>query len=229
VSPRPLTFVAADGSRLPYLLHLPPGHAAPGWGGPRRRWPVILFLHGAGERGADPAKLLRTGLPALLLRRPDLPAVVVAPQCSAETTWLDHVEGLLELLADVEANLAGDASRVHLTGLSMGGMGAWLLGALAPERFASVVPICGPVPPLEGFLQMLGALADTPVWAFHGAQDEMVPVRHTLAAVEALERAGGRPRLTIYADVGHRSWEPAYADPALWRWFLGTPRPAARR
>jgi predicted peptidase len=103
----------------------------------------------------------------------------------------------------------------------MGGMGAWLLGAVAPERFASVVPICGPVPPLDGFLDMLAALSTTPVWAFHGALDDMVPVTHTLAAVEALERAGGRPRMTIYPDVGHRSWEPAYADPALWRWFLG--------
>jgi predicted peptidase len=95
VLPRPLTFVAADGTRLPYLLHLPPGHAAPRAGAARRRWPVILFLHGAGERGSDPTKLLRTGLPARLTQRPDVPAIVVGAPCGADATLLANREFLL--------------------------------------------------------------------------------------------------------------------------------------
>jgi predicted peptidase len=220
VPPRPLTFRASDGSELSYLLHLPPGHAAAGDGAARTRWPLVLFLHGAGERGHDPARVLRHGLAKRLRTLPDYPAIVISPQCPGQTTWVDHLLPLLELLAEAESRLRGDPDRVHVTGLSMGGMGAWLLGALAPERFASVVPICGLVPPVESFFELLEGLKTRRVWAFHGVEDPVVPVDHTLAIVEALRRRGGQPRLTLYPDVGHRSWEPAYDDAELLRWFL---------
>lgn len=213
--PRPLTFQASDGSTLRYLLHLPPAHEQGG-----RRWPVILCLHGAGERGEEIERVLRHGLPRELESRPDYPAIVVAPQCPGQTTWLDHVTALLELLAEVESRLHGDPERVHVTGLSMGGMGTWLLGVCAPERFASLVPVCGLVPPLEGFFDLLGGLKDKRVWAFHGVLDPMVSVEETLGIVSTLRRLGGRPRVTLYPDVGHRAWEPAYADPELLAWFL---------
>jgi predicted peptidase len=215
VPPRPLTFRAADGSELRYMLHLPPRHEAGG-----RRWPVVLCLHGAGERGEEIERVLRHGLPHVIERRPDYPAIVLAPQCPGQTTWLDHVEALLELLAEAESRLAGDPERVHVTGLSMGGMGAWLLGVCAPERFASVVPVCGLVPPVEGFFELLAGLREKRVWAFHGALDPVVSVDGTLQIVAALRRLGGHPRVTLYPDVGHRAWEPAYADPELLRWFL---------
>lgn len=216
MKPKVFHFQASDGSRLPYVVHLPPGHDRSA-----RRWPLVLFLHGAMERGEDPRVLCGTGLPAEILRRPDYPAVMLAPQCSAHTTWLDHVVTLLELLDALPAAWRVDPRRVHLTGLSLGGMGAWLLGATAPSRFASVVPICGSVPPRPGFPAAVGALKDTPVWAFHGVQDPVIPVQSTLTLVGALKRAGGHPRLTLYADVGHRAWEPAYADPDLTAWFTG--------
>jgi predicted peptidase len=103
-------------------------------------------------------------------------------------------------------------------------MGAWYLGARHPQRFASVVPICGSVPPLKDFPGAVSALRDTPVWAFHGVEDPVIPVAHTLVMVETLRRAGGHPRLTLYTDVGHTAWHEAYADPALSGWFLGTMR-----
>jgi len=215
VPPRPLTFRASDGSALSYMLHLPPEH-----GTVHKRWPLVLFLHGAGERGDDPARVLRHGLPKNLLAMPDYPAIVLSPHCPGQSTWLDHVLALLELLAEAESGLHGDADRVHVTGMSMGGMGAWMLGALAPERFASVVPVCALVPPFDGFFDLLEGLSSRRVWAFHGVEDPVVPVAHTLAVVDALKRLGGRPRLTLYPDVGHRSWAPAYADPELLRWFL---------
>lgn len=217
MAPRTFPFQSSSGSRLPYVVHVPPGHASGG-----RRWPLVLFLHGALERGDDPARVLSTGLPAELLRDPAFGAVMIAPQCSSSTTWLDHGDGLLELLDEAERLWSVDASRVHLTGLSLGGMGAWMLGARAPERFASIVPVCASVPPRAGFPGAVAALKDVPVWAFHGALDPVVPVQHTLQLVETLRRAGGRPQMTLYADVGHRAWEPAYADPALKAWFVAS-------
>lgn len=216
---RAFTFVASDGTQLPYLLHLPPRHHG-GSGG----WPLVLFLHGAGERGDDPVAVLRAGFPARLRDDPAFPAVVVMPQCAPGKTWLDYEGALLELLDEAERHLATSPRRVHVTGLSLGGMAAWYLGARHPERFASIVPICGSVPPFPDFPQAVGALRRTPVWAFHGVEDPVVPVAHTLVLVEALRRAGGHPRLTLYADLGHVSWDAAYADPALVGWLLGTLR-----
>lgn len=222
MTPRAFTFLSSAGTRLKYLVHRPPGHERSD-----RLWPLVLFLHGAMERGEDPAAVLRTGLPAEVARDPTFGAVMIAPQCSAETTWLDHGAALLELLDEAIAGWRVDPARVHLTGLSLGGMGAWLLGTQAPSRFASVVPICGSVPPRAGFPAAVGALKDVPVWAFHGVLDPVIPVRHTLALVEALKRAGGRPRLTLFPDVGHRAWDPAYADPELKAWFTGARAPGA--
>jgi predicted peptidase len=201
---------------LRYLLHLPPGHEQGG-----RRWPVVLCLHGAAERGEEIQRVLRHGLPREVQTRVDYPAIVVAPQCPGQTTWLDHLQGLLELLAEVESRLHGDADAVHVTGLSMGGMGTWALGVCAPGRFASLVPVCGLVPPIEGFHELLENLRDKRVWAFHGVLDPVVSVEETLGIVSALKRLGGRPRVTLYPDVGHRAWERAYADDELLRWFLG--------
>ena len=146
MAPRALRFQAADGTRLSYLLHLPPGHAQ----ARARAWPLLLCLHGAGERGHEPAGVLVHGLPRQLLEEPGFPAVVIAPLCPAEHTWLELAPVLLALLDEAVLRLHADPARVHVTGLSMGGMGAWWLGLLDPARFASVVPVCGLVPPVAG-------------------------------------------------------------------------------
>ncbi|MFM8979241.1 MAG: alpha/beta hydrolase-fold protein, partial [Planctomycetia bacterium] len=154
MGPRALSFHARDGTRLRYLLHLPPGHVAPQPGAPQPAarhagalqaggWPLVLCLHGAGERGEEPAGVLVHGLARRLLDDPGFPALVLAPLCPAEATWLELAPALLELLDEAAGRLGADPARVHVTGLSMGGMGAWWLGLLAPERFASVVPVCG--------------------------------------------------------------------------------------
>lgn len=216
MGPRALTFQAADGTRLRFLLHLPPGHGGDAGG----RWPLVLSLHGAGERGHEPSGVLVHGLPQRLLAQPGFPALVLAPLCPPDSTWLELAPALLELLDEAVARLGADPARVHVTGLSMGGMGAWWLGLLAPERFASVVPVCGLVPPVAGLRPRLARLAARPVWAFHGEDDPVVPVAESRRMVGWLEELGGRPRLTTYPGVGHAAWEQAYADPALEAWLL---------
>lgn len=216
MGPRALTFHASDGTRLRYLLHLPPGHAGPD----ARGWPLVLCLHGAGERGAGIAGVLVHGLPGQLLEEPGFPAVVLAPLCPADHTWLELGPALLELLDEAVLRLRADPARVHVTGLSMGGMGAWWLGLLDPGRFASVVPVCGLVPPVAGLRARLARLATRPVWAFHGEDDPVVPVAESLRMVGWLRELGGAPRLTTYRHVGHAAWQPAYADPGLRAWLL---------
>ena len=147
--------------------------------------------------------------------------IVLVPQCPRRHTWLDLLGPLAELVSDSAAAFAVDPRRVALTGVSMGGAGAWALGAERPDLFAAVAPICGPVPHLRGYPSRVRRLASTPVWAFHGARDHAVPLSSSVTLVRALRRAGGDARLTVYPDVAHEAWEPAYEDPAFWAFLRG--------
>lgn len=203
---------------LEYLLFLPKDHAAD----PARRWPLILFLHGAGERGNDIWRVAVHGPPKIVRDRPDFPFIVVSPQCPAGRTWAN--DELLALLDDVIARYPVDRARVYLTGLSMGGYGTWSLGLAYPERFAAIVPICGGGDPLKVLLpdpQKAAALRTLPVWAFHGAKDPVVKVGESERMVEALRKAGAQDvQLTIYPDAQHDSWTETYNDPKLYEWLL---------
>lgn len=199
---------------LDYLLHLPPGYSR------RQRQPLILFLHGSGERGSDVRRVKRHGIPKVAEQQPDLPFITVSPQCPSGSTWIMQADVLLLLLDDVMRRHAVDRSRVYLTGLSMGGYGAWYLGSLHPERFAAVVPVCGGYEDMLGFPDRVEGLRYTPVWAFHGAKDKVVSASETRTLVRALRKFGGRPKLTIYPNVGHDAWTRTYADPRLYRWLL---------
>ncbi len=192
-----------------YLLYLPEGYDETGG----RRWPLVLFLHGAGERGHDLEQLKRHGLPRVLEGRDDFPAIVVSPQCPPEERW--SVEVLSALLDEIAGRYAMDADRVYVTGLSMGGFGTWALAIAEPERFAAIAPICGGGEPFG-----TARLTRLPVWAFHGDADTVVPLRRSQEMVEALRARGGDVRFTVYPGVGHDSWTRTYDNPELYDWLF---------
>lgn len=206
--------------RLNSLLSLPQSYGEDS----AQRWPLILFLHGAGERGDDLERVKIHGIIKVAQARPDFPFIAVAPQCPQNRVWSDYLETLAHLLDEVSARHAVDADRVYLTGLSMGGYGSWHLATEYPQRFAAVVPICGGGHHLYGFPERVCALREVPVWAFHGARDAVVPLRESEALVESLRACGGDVRLTIYPDAEHDSWTRTYDNPALYEWFLAQRR-----
>jgi len=186
-----------------------------------KRWPLLLFLHGAGERGEDLNLLKRHGPPKIVEKDPHFPFIVVAPQCPANRFGLAN-DVLIALLDDIIARYAVDPDRVYVTGLSMGGYGTWSLACAYPERFAAIVPICG-----KGETWQAGSLRHVPVWAFHGAKDTVVPPEGSEKMVEAVRRNGGEAKLTIYPEAGHDSWTATYDNPELYQWLLNHRRHAA--
>ncbi len=205
-----------------YLLFTPTGYEAAG----QKRWPLMIFLHGAGERGTDLALVTRHGPPKIVQNRPDFPFVLVSPQCPEGATW--DVEGLELLLKDILRREAVDTHRVVLTGLSMGGFGTWAWAAAHPEHFAAIVPICGGGDPLPVWLsegERRAALASLPIWSFHGGKDPVVPLSESQRMVDAYQRIGNHPKLTVYPEAGHDSWTQAYAEPELFEWLLKQKRP----
>src|ERR1051325_3843324 len=204
--------------RLKYLLFLPRDYA----NGSRQRWPLLLFLHGSGERGSDPRLVMKHGPPKLVPQLPEFPFILVSPQCPAGRMW--NTETLLALLDEVVAKLRVDRKRVYVTGMSMGGYGAWNLALSQPQRFAALAPVCGGGDVLPAYLASPTkerALRSLPVWAFHGARDDLVPVSESERMVLALRGAGAtNVRLTVYPEAAHDSWTETYDNPQLYKWFL---------
>jgi predicted peptidase len=201
---------------LNYLLHVPATAANT----PDQTPPLILFLHGHGESGEDVNAVMKHGLPKVVAQQPDFPFIVVAPQCPWHTWWPELAESLDALLDQVMTTYAVDPRRVYLTGLSMGGFGTWYLGATRPQRFAAIAPICGGGYWFHGFPDQVRTLKATPVWAFHGAKDEIVPLAASEQLVETLQACGGDVRFTVYPDATHDSWTETYNNPELYTWFL---------
>lgn len=196
---------------LDYLIAMPKGYDPDG-----DPAPLLLFLHGAGERGDDLDKIKLHGPPKMIENGHDFPAIVVSPQCPVGTWWTDHVELLSALLDKLEEQHNIDKDRVYVTGLSMGGYGTFALAAHQPERFAAAVPICGGGSWLEA-----RKLTRLPAWVFHGDADTVIPAdesRHMVKYMNA--RAGEHAKLTIYPGVGHNSWDKAYSDKAMWAWLF---------
>ncbi len=225
--------------RYQYLLHLPQGYAPRG----TRTWPLLVFLHGSGERGSDPWKVAKHGPPKLLLHQSPAPTgetaearahreaatrrlaaefIVVSPQCPAGAGWDD--EAVLALIDELSGRHRVDPARVYLTGLSLGGFGTWSLGMKFPGRFAAIAPICGGgnrIDVLRGSRENKDAFLSLGVWAFHGAKDTTVPLEESELMVRALQKAGVRDvRLTVYPEARHDSWTETYANPELYAWLL---------
>jgi predicted peptidase len=193
-----------------YLLYLPDGYGEKG-----RKWPLMLFLHGAGERG-DNLELVKVhGPPKLIKEGKKFEFIIVSPQCAEKQWWAGETETLIALLDDIESKYDVDKDRIYLTGLSMGGFGSWTLGCSYPERFAAIAPICG-----GGDKLFAQRLKNVPVWAFHGAKDDVVPLERSKEMVDAINAAGGNAKLTVYAEAGHDSWTQTYENPELYKWFL---------
>lgn len=193
-----------------YLLYLPPGY-----GEKEQKWPLIMFLHGAGERGDNLELVKKHGPPKLIEQGKDFPFIIVSPQCPRGIWWPEKLDTLVALLDEIESKYAVDADRVYLTGLSMGGFGTWSLACRHPQRFAAVAPICG-----GGQWFLANRLKNVPVWAFHGARDRVVPLDQSKSMVEAVKRAGGDAKLTVYPEAQHDSWTATYDNPKLYEWFL---------
>ncbi len=203
-------------------------------------WPIILFLHGSGERGHDGKQPTEVGLGQVIRRNPELvPAIVTFPQCSEESQWSDpDMERLAMLTIDRAIHkFKGDPTRVYLTGLSMGGHGAWHLAAKYPDRFAALAPIAARAlyslhskkgsndltsnSSLEESLDhIVEKIAAIPTWVFHGRQDQIIPVLESRKMITALRKIGSQPLYTEFESVGHASWETAYAGQKFFRWLF---------
>lgn len=199
---------------ISYLLHLPTNLDS------QEKWPLILFLHGSGERGTDLSKVKVIGLANKIDTEPDFPFIVISPQCALDTRWQDHLDELTTLLDEIIANYPVDTQRVYLTGLSMGGQGTWSMAIHEPDRFAAIAPICGRRPPADDLAAEVQKIKHLPIWVFHGEKDDVVPVEESRIMVDLLEKAGADVRFTPYPDDDHNSWDSAYGEEDLYPWFL---------
>lgn len=203
--------------KLPYLLYLPRSYEKD----LDANVPLIIFLHGAGERGTNLSHVGRHGLVSEVAKQGgDFPFIMVAPQCPTETTWdflLDELDCLLKELLTIYSI---DKTRIYLTGLSMGGYGTWHWGVRQPHAFAALIPICGGTRSLLGFPERIAILRHVPIWVFHGADDQLVPVRESEKLVSILQNEAAPVRFTKYQGVGHHCWNRAYREPELFSWLL---------
>jgi predicted peptidase len=198
---------------LEYLLYLPPNYNTEG------TWPLVLFLHGMGQRGDDLNLIKKHGIPKIVEEQ-DYPFVAVSPQCPSESRWTMELDALHALIVDVVNSYAIDRSRIYLTGLSLGGYGAWHLAEAYPHLFAAIIPICGGTRPMIGFPERIKVLKDTPIWVFHGAKDDVVPLKNSQDLVDVLTQHGGNIKFTIYPDAGHDSWTRTYENPDVFTWLM---------
>lgn len=193
-------------------LYLPGAYAS------RAQWPLVVFMHGSGERGDDLDKVKAHGLPMLAARGVEFPFVLVSPQLPDGQRWQPAV--LHALRAQLIASLRVDPARVLATGLSLGGMGAWDWASAHPDDLAAIAPVCG-----YGEPEDVCRARHVPVRAYHGDADPVVPIDLDRACVEALRACGGTVDFVVYAGVGHDAWTRAYDDPTLVPWLMAQARP----
>jgi len=209
----PRTFEKQIVVKLNYLLFLPEDYTKE----QDKKWPLMLFLHGAGERGSDINKVKVHGPPKIVEGKKDFPFIVVSPQCP-DGSWWDPQQ-LISLLDEIQANYRVDTDRIYVTGLSMGGFGTWDLAQRYADRFAAIAPICGAGNPAA--VRRMGKL---PAWIFHGDKDPTVAVENSDQMYEAMKKAGIEVKYTRYEGVGHDSWTATYNNPELYTWLLAHKR-----
>lgn len=202
------SFAVDENHSIQYSLFLPEDYVD------YQVWPMIVFLHGAGERGTDLELLKKHGVPKIVARKSDFPFVVLSPLCPKGQWW--DVDDLMQLIDMIVNTCDVDSSRVYLTGLSMGGFGTWEMACKYPEKFAAIAPISGGGEPIDAKAN----LKDMPIWAFHGARDIIISVNRSKEMVEAVKSVGGNPKFTIYPDASHDAWTATYDNPELYEWFL---------
>jgi predicted peptidase len=196
---------------LRYFLFLPQGHGSAEK--KNEKWPLMLFLHGAGERGDNLDLVKKHGPPKIVDEKKDFPFITVSPQCPSGKFW--NPQQMAKLVDHVANTYSADPKRLYVTGLSMGGFGTWNLLAEYPGKFAAAIPICGGGNP-EAAEKMKG----TPIWVFHGAKDSAVSIAKSEAMVDALKKVEGNVKFTSYPDAGHDSWTETYNNPEVYKWLL---------
>ena len=208
-----------------YQVWVPDGYDA------SKKWPAVLFLHGAGERGSDNGKQIAVGLgPALRRGVVSIPAIVVFPQCPEEGYWAGPERSIaMAVLDDAMRRYAIDERRVSMTGMSMGGTGTWILAAEHPKRFSAIAPVCawvsGPPPfrvvkeqpPWLSFDEVVRRIGKLPVWIFHGGRDNVVPPTESR---EMIARLGANAAYTEFPNANHNSWDPAYSGTTVMQWLI---------
>lgn len=228
--------VTVAGATYKYLVYVPVNYDE------QQSWPVILSLHGSGERGTDGIKQTAIGLGhALRMNASRFPAIIVFPQVPPDSSWTGApADAAMAALDVVMKTYRTDAKRVYLTGLSMGGHGTWYLAYRHAERFAAIAPVCGWVetpphlplrgrvvpaedgPPMEALAAKLRAV---PTWIFHGELDTTVPAEQSRRAYAALQGVGADVRYTEYLGTGHNSWDPTYASVEFTTWLFAQRQP----
>lgn len=203
-------------NNYPYLLYLPDGYSIDN----KKKWPLIVYLHGASLRGSSLNKLNKYGIPHLIENGKKFQFIVVSPQCPSKKRWYTD-KWFENLYAEITDKYRVDTSRVYLTGLSMGGEGAWYLAVNHTNIFAAVAPICGRTTRNKQIHQKAYKLKKLPLWVFHGAQDAIVNVRESNVMVKLLQDNGSNVKYTKYpfADHGDTHWR-TYKNDELYEWFL---------
>lgn len=189
-----------------YLLYLPDGYSK------EEKYPLLVFLHGAGERGDDLELVKIHGPPKLIEAGHDFPFIIVSPQVPLDEWWSPDI--VVWLTKEIIENYSVDTERVYLTGLSMGGFGTWRTATKYPEMYAAIAPICGGGDPSKAHL-----IKDVPVWVFHGAKDDVVPISRSEEMYDGLKEYGNI-EFTVYPEANHDSWTATYENPKLYEWLL---------
>jgi dienelactone hydrolase len=193
-----------------YLLYQPPGYNED----TLKKWPLVLFLHGSGESGDDLNKVKKNGPPELIEQGKQYPALVVSPQSDVPSGW--DIDQLYKLLQQVKKKHRVDPDRVYVTGLSMGGFGAWAIAMKYPQEFAAIAPICG-----GGDTTNAWKMRHIPIWNFHGTLDKNVPIEGSINMVKAASRFNEHVSFTIYPDKAHNSWDTTYnTNDTVFNWLL---------
>ena len=195
---------------LRYLVYLPPEYK-----NDDKKWPLVLFLHGSGERGDDLNLVKRHGPPKLVEQGKDFSFILISPQCPLGQRW-DALE-LSTLVDEVEKIYRVDENRVYVTGLSMGGEGTWKIIMAEPDRFAAAAPVCGRTG--SSYLDAC-KLKNLPIWIFHGAMDDVVSLDESVRMVKALEKCGNDVKFTVYPKANHNAWTETYNNEELYKWLL---------
>jgi len=225
-----LVFPILQGDTVPYRLFIPAGDK-------ETRFPLVIFLHGSGERGKDNERQLMNGVKNFATPKvqKNHPCFILVPQCPQGQRWVnvDYSQKVIHqpdtisvilgnvmlLVRDLISRYPIDTTRIYITGLSMGGFGTWDLITRYPSFFSAAVPICG-----GGDVKKAKLVKNVPVWAFHGAKDEVVRPELSRAMVKAIEKAGGKPKYTEYPDLKHNCWDATYKDPRVFRWLFSQSR-----
>lgn len=211
----------SSATKYEYLVYLPNDYQQEGL----KSYPVIFFLHGASLRGNNLEKINKYGIPKLIKEGKEFDFIIISPQCPSNLTWASE-EWFLDTFADVKNNFRLDSSRVYLTGLSLGGEGTWYLSEKYPDLFAAIAPVCGRASAIKSIHKNIDKIANLPVWIFHGASDEVYPVKESDDIYKKLIKINRNVVYTRYPGLGHgATHDSAYRNDGFYNWFLSHTKP----